>query len=59
MSFSSIRLDVFTKNPRAVKLYENAGYSYAGDAYFRKGKFLLMEKLILDGTSGQPAEPEK
>lgn len=57
--FSSIRLDVFTKNPRAVKIYENAGYSYVGDAYFRKGKFLLMEKLILDGTSGQPAEPEK
>ena len=44
--YSSIRLDVFTKNPRAVKLYENAGYRYAGDAYFRKGKFLLMEKLI-------------
>lgn len=44
--WSSIRLDVFTKNPRAVKLYENAGYRYAGDAYFRKGKFLLMEKLI-------------
>lgn len=44
---SSIRLDVFTKNPRAVKLYECAGYEYAGDAYFRKGKFLLMEKLLL------------
>ncbi len=44
--WSSIRLDVFTKNPRAVKLYENAGYRYAGDAYFRKGRFLLMEKLI-------------
>lgn len=50
--FSSIRLDVFTKNPRAVKLYEDAGYRYAGDAYFRKGKFLLMEKLIPNqGTS--------
>ena len=43
---SSIRLDVFTKNPRAVKLYEQAGYEYAGDAYFRKGKFSLMEKLL-------------
>lgn len=43
---SSIRLDVFTKNLRAVKLYEQAGYEYAGDAYFRKGKFALMEKLL-------------
>lgn len=51
--FSSIRLDVFTKNPRAVKLYENAGYSYAGDAYFRKGKFLLMEKFISPHTSSE------
>lgn len=52
--FSSIRLDVFTKNPRAVALYESAGYNYAGDAYFRKGKFMLMEKLILQEVlSGQ------
>ena len=51
--FSSIRLDVFTKNPRAVKLYESAGYSYAGDAYFRKGKFLLMEKLTSPHTSSE------
>lgn len=51
--FSSIRLDAFTKNPRAVKLYENAGYNYAGDAYFRKGKFLLMEKFISPHTSSE------
>ena len=51
--FSSIRLDVFTKNPRAVKLYESAGYCYAGDAYFRKGKFLLMEKLTSPHTSSE------
>lgn len=51
--FSSIRLDVFTKNPRAVKLYESAGYSCAGDAYFRKGKFLLMEKLTSPHTSSE------
>ena len=51
--FSSIRLDVITKNPSAVKLYESAGYSYAGDAYFRKGKFLLMEKLTSPHTSSE------
>lgn len=44
---SSIRLDVFTKNPRAVKLYEQAGYEHAGDAYFRKGRFFLMEKQLI------------
>lgn len=55
--FSSIRLDAFTKNPRAVKLYESAGYNYAGDAYFRKGKFMLMEKLISsEQLSGQKTE---
>lgn len=55
---SSIRLDVFTKNPRAVKLYEAAGYRYSGDAYFRKGKFLLMEKLISEKESPQDTSSE-
>lgn len=43
---SSVRLDVFTKNPRAMALYERMGYTYAGDAYWRKGKFHLLEKLL-------------
>lgn len=43
---SSVRLDVFTKNPRAMALYERMGYAYAGDAYWRKGKFHLLEKLL-------------
>ena len=41
-----IRLDVFSENPYAVKLYSNNGYHKVGIAYWRKGKFLLMEKLI-------------
>lgn len=42
----AIRLDAFTKNPRALNLYEKNGYVYVGDAFYRKGKFSLMEKLL-------------
>lgn len=41
-----IRLDAFTLNPAAVKLYENLGYVKTGFADWRKGKFYLMEKKI-------------
>ena len=43
----SIRLDVFTLNPHAIRLYENAGYKKTGTAEWRKGVFWLMEKGIL------------
>lgn len=46
LGVTSIRLDVFTKNPYALKLYERLGYQNVGDAYWRKGKFYLMEKRI-------------
>lgn len=39
-----IRLDVFHNNPFAIRLYISLGYSEAGCANWRKGKFLLMEK---------------
>lgn len=42
----SIRLDVFSQNPYALKLYSNLGYTVAGYADFRKGIFVLMEKHI-------------
>lgn len=42
----AIRLDVFTQNPFALKLYEGLGYVKAGYADWRKGRFLLMEKYI-------------
>ena len=42
----SIRLDAFTKNPFALKLYEALGYAPVGYVDFRKGKFKLMEKLL-------------
>ena len=42
----SIQLDVFTQNPFALRLYEKAGFHQTGTADWRKGKFLLMEKIL-------------
>lgn len=43
---SAVKLDVFTQNPYAIKLYQNCGYNKVGTANWRKGEFLLMEKLL-------------
>jgi ribosomal protein S18 acetylase RimI-like enzyme len=42
----TIRLDVFTENPFALKLYRKNGYKETGTAHWRKGTFLLMEKHL-------------
>lgn len=42
----AIRLDVFTQNPFALRLYEKAGFSKTGTANWRMGKFILMEKIL-------------
>ncbi len=41
-----IRLDAFSENPFALRLYNNYGYSTVGCAHWRKGKFYLMEKHL-------------
>ena len=46
MGVGAVRLDVFSENPYALKLYETMGYSTVGCARWRKGRFLLMEKYI-------------
>lgn len=46
MGYDSVRLDVFTKNPYAQKLYRNNGYEVRGFAEWRKGRFDLMEKKL-------------
>lgn len=46
MGIQAIRLDAFTLNPFALKLYEGLGYSKTGYANWRKGKFYLMEKYL-------------
>lgn len=47
MGYSSVRLDVFTENPYALRLYRNNGYEERGFADWRKGRFLLMEKNLM------------
>ncbi len=46
MGYESIRLDVFTENPFAQKLYRNNGYEVRGATEWRKGRFDLMEKKL-------------
>ncbi|MFA9463900.1 MAG: GNAT family N-acetyltransferase [Velocimicrobium sp.] len=43
---TSIRLDVFSKNPFALRMYEKAGYHIVGEVNWRKGMFYLMEKIL-------------
>ena len=41
-----IRLDVFSNNPFALRLYNSLGYLKVGYADWRKGRFFLMEKMF-------------
>lgn len=42
----TIRLDAFSLNPFALKMYYKNGYVKVGEANWRKGKFYLMEKKL-------------
>lgn len=44
--YSTIRLDAFSQNAAANRLYEGLGYRLAGEVHFRKGLFYLMEKKL-------------
>jgi ribosomal protein S18 acetylase RimI-like enzyme len=46
--FQAVRLDVFAENPWAMKLYEGLGYRKVGFADWRKGRFYLMEKHLVN-----------
>lgn len=46
MGIDTIRLDCFTKNPYAVRMYKKLDYIIVGYADWRKGRFYLMEKKI-------------
>lgn len=45
--FQSVRLDAFSQNPYALRLYESLGYRRAGEVHYRKGLFYLYEKSLL------------
>lgn len=53
MNIFALRLDVFSENPYAIKLYEDMGYSKTGHADWRKGRFYLMEKYIGEGDANE------
>lgn len=42
----SVRLDAFSLNPFALRLYESRGYEKVGQVHFRKGLFYLYEKAL-------------
>ncbi len=42
----AIRLDAFSRNPYALRLYERLGYHKTGEVIFRKGLFYLYEKKL-------------
>src|SRR5216683_1705261 len=44
--YSAIRLDAFSANPRALRLYGGLGYRDSGGASFRKGPFRCFEKEL-------------
>jgi ribosomal protein S18 acetylase RimI-like enzyme len=44
--YRSVRLDAFSQNPYALRLYERLGYRRAGEALYRKGLFYLLEKCL-------------
>lgn len=42
----TVRLDAFSLNPYALKMYEKIGYVKRGEAVWRKGLFYLYEKKL-------------
>jgi ribosomal protein S18 acetylase RimI-like enzyme len=44
--YKSVRLDAFTENPAALRLYESLGYDKIGTVGLRKGEFNCYEKLV-------------
>jgi ribosomal protein S18 acetylase RimI-like enzyme len=46
LGFDVVRLDAFSANPRALRLYEALGYRDAGAVMFRKGVFRCFEKRL-------------
>jgi ribosomal protein S18 acetylase RimI-like enzyme len=51
-AYASIRLDAYTGNPSAIRLYERRGYRKAGQVYFprRTLPFFCFEKILGEGT---------
>jgi ribosomal protein S18 acetylase RimI-like enzyme len=46
MNIDTVRLDAFSHNPAALKLYRRLNYCEVGFVDFRKGRFILFEKKL-------------
>jgi GNAT superfamily N-acetyltransferase len=47
LGYEALRLDAFTQNPRALRLYARLGYHDAGPMRLRKGVFRGFEKRLV------------
>jgi ribosomal protein S18 acetylase RimI-like enzyme len=54
--YTSIRLDAYSGNPRALKLYQSRGYQKVGQLYFprRKLPFYCYERVVKKSASSCP-----
>jgi ribosomal protein S18 acetylase RimI-like enzyme len=46
LGYGAIRLDCYSQNPQALRLYQGLGYLDAGGAQLRKGLFRCLEKSL-------------
>lgn len=44
--FESIHLDTFSGNPKALSLYHKIGFTDVGEAFWPRGRFVIMEKKL-------------
>ncbi|WP_026692537.1 hypothetical protein [Peribacillus kribbensis] len=49
LGYTSIRLDSYTANPAAIKMYERTGYHVVGEIHysFRKFPYQFFEKILV------------
>jgi GNAT superfamily N-acetyltransferase len=52
LGYTSVRLDAYTGNPVALRLYEKLGYLAVGTIRLRKGEFRCYEKVLLRHDPG-------
>ncbi|MGN0453460.1 MAG: GNAT family N-acetyltransferase [Ruminococcus sp.] len=44
--FNAIRLDTFSGNIKAIPMYKSLGFKEVGEAFWRKGRFIIFEKNL-------------
>ncbi len=44
--YNAVRLDTFSGNTKALPMYESLGFKSVGEAFWRKGRFIIFEKNL-------------